>query len=127
MKNQVHFLGHLSRELVRQEMLNADCFVLSSLVETFGVVLIEALACGLPVVATRCGGPQDMVHPGNGLLVEPDDASSLSLALEQIVARADEYRPEQLREDCLRRFGPAAFVARATALFENAIGRTAAR
>ena len=67
---QVTFLGSLTREQVRQEVSEADAFVLSSEYETFGVVVIEALALGKPVIATRCGGPESIVVPSVGYLVE---------------------------------------------------------
>ena len=47
----------LNREQVRERMQKCDVFVLSSLHETFGVVVGEAMACGKPVISTRCGGP----------------------------------------------------------------------
>ncbi len=49
----------------------ADGFVLASNTETFGVVVIEALACGLPVVSTASGGPDHLVSSANGILVPP--------------------------------------------------------
>ena len=54
----VHFAGLLDRDGVRARMQACDGFILPSWAETFGLVLGEALACGRPVVATRCGGPE---------------------------------------------------------------------
>ena len=53
--------------------------------EAYGNVLVEAMACGVPVVAYRRGGPSELVQPGvNGLLVEPDDVASLAAAVDQV-------------------------------------------
>lgn len=61
LEKQVSLLGELTREEVRDEMQKADYFVLPSKYETFGLVLIEAMSCGLPVIATRCGGPESII------------------------------------------------------------------
>ena len=61
LESQVKLLGRRNRFEVRELMQNADCFVLSSFHETFGVVLIEAMSCGLPVLSTKCGGPESIV------------------------------------------------------------------
>lgn len=102
--SQVQFLGLLSRDHVRDAMARAHAFVLASQVETFGVVLIEALAMGLPLVATRCGGPEDIVTVANGLLVPPGDADQLGDAMAHVMQHASSYEPEQLRRDCVNRF-----------------------
>jgi UDP-glucose:tetrahydrobiopterin glucosyltransferase len=53
--------------------------------EAYGNVLVEAMACGVPVLAYRRGGPGELVQPGvNGWLVEPDDVTALAEALEQV-------------------------------------------
>lgn len=55
--------------------------------EAYGNVVVEAMACGVPVVAYRRGGPGELVQPGlNGLLVEPDDVVALAAAVEQVGA-----------------------------------------
>jgi teichuronic acid biosynthesis glycosyltransferase TuaC len=100
----VTFLGTLDRGSVVEEMQSADAFVLSSRHETFGVVLIEALACGLPVIATTCGGPECIVGPDDGLLVPPNDVSALASAMEQLMVQRSTYSAAQLRERCLARF-----------------------
>ena len=58
---QVHIVGKKNRNEIKFEMQQADCFVLSSYHETFGVVLIEAMSCGLPVLSTKSGGPESII------------------------------------------------------------------
>ena len=82
--HKVQFLGALSRTEVRGEMWSANAFVLASFRETFGVVLIEALATGLPVIATRSGGPEDIVSDEVGILVKPGHVDELSQAMQQL-------------------------------------------
>lgn len=92
--DQVEFLGLLSREQVREALWRAHAFVLPSHIETFGVVLIEAMATGLPVIATQCGGPEDFVNPDVGILIPPNDVPALTQALHTMLAD---------HEQCLRR------------------------
>lgn len=60
---KVHFLGALSGKLLAQAYCSADVFVFPSRTDTFGLVLIEALACGLPVAAYPVAGPLDIIGP----------------------------------------------------------------
>lgn len=62
LEKQVRLYGRATREEIRGLLHDSDAFVLSSLYETFGVVVIEAMACGLPVVATKCGGPESIIN-----------------------------------------------------------------
>jgi glycosyltransferase involved in cell wall biosynthesis len=80
----VRFLGELSREGVKAAMWEANALVLSSFQESFGIVLIEAMSTGLPVVATRCGGPEDIVTEETGILVEPGNIEQLSEAMQRV-------------------------------------------
>lgn len=81
---QVSFLGH--REDVPALLADADLFVLPSRSEAFPNGAIEAMAAGLPVVASRVGGLVDLIDEGRtGLLVEPDDARALAAAIESLV------------------------------------------
>ena len=83
-QDHIRFLGRLSREEVRRAMWRANAFVSSSYVETFGVVLIEAMATGLPVVATQSGGPSDIVSDEVGHIVPTGDVEALSRGMNQI-------------------------------------------
>ncbi len=77
LQKKVTFLGQLPRESIADLMTRSQFFVVSSLHETFSVVAVEALAVGLPVLATRCGGPEDFINSNVGILVEPGDVTAL--------------------------------------------------
>ncbi|MFN7976411.1 MAG: glycosyltransferase [Acidobacteriota bacterium] len=119
--SRVSFLGTLSRDGVRAEMQRAGAVILPSRYETFGVVLIEALACGVPVVATRCGGPESIVTEQNGILVPARDPEALATALSRMRAEAGRHDRAAIRADCVARFGRAAFTSAAGALYERVL------
>jgi glycosyltransferase involved in cell wall biosynthesis len=74
--------GEWSQQQVAQGMKDHDLFVLSSEVETQGIVLTEALCCGLPVVSTNCGGPADLnLSNEDGTIIPVNDPRALAAAL----------------------------------------------
>jgi glycosyltransferase involved in cell wall biosynthesis/predicted metal-dependent phosphoesterase TrpH len=78
----VVFLGELRGDALAQVYATADIFCFPSTTDTFGQVILEACASGLPVVAAAAGGAVELVRPGvNGLLVTPDDPAALANAL----------------------------------------------
>ncbi len=80
--DRLTFVGPVPRKNLLEEYARADLFVLPSLFEPFGIVLLEAMAAGLPVVATRVGGIPEVVADGEtALLVEPADAAELGAAI----------------------------------------------
>jgi glycosyltransferase involved in cell wall biosynthesis len=101
---QVKFLGLLDRAHVRDAMWRAHTLVNSSFYETFGVTLIEALATGLPVVATACGGPEDIVTPDVGRLIPVDDVDAMADALRWARQAYPSFDPARLREYAVSRF-----------------------
>jgi len=116
--SQVDFLGPLTRDQVIDEMSKCDALVSSSLVETFGVVLIEAMAFGRPVVATRCGGPEDIINGENGILVDIDEAS-LAKGLRDI--RKANFDPRIIQEGCFSAYGSDSFFKRLMKLYQTTI------
>jgi len=85
----VHFVGHLDITKLRRLYSTADVCVVPSRREPFGLVAIEALACGSPVVATNQGGLAEIINGDIGALVEVDDAPGLSKAILNELYRAD--------------------------------------
>lgn len=115
--DRVSFLGPLSRERVRDEMRCCSAFVISSLAESFGVVAIEALACGRPVITTDCGGPRDVVTPDCGLIVRAGDPRALAKGLGDLARQWKTFDPHQIRASAVMRFGQTAIAGRLCELY----------
>lgn len=124
LENSVEFLGGLQNEQVLDLMFRSDAFVLASRNETFGVVFIEALSQGLPVAATRCGGPQTIINENNGILVPVGDVQALAGALVSLYENRGRYDAQTLRVDCLSEFGEEAVVKQITAVYKTILGGT---
>jgi len=89
-QDQVTFGGFKPRQLLPYVYQNADIFALPSHSESCAMALLEAMACGLPVVATRIGGTTEHMEDGmNGFLVPPRDPRALAKALERLVRNPD--------------------------------------
>jgi len=84
------FVGHQEKEGLARALASTDVFLNPSITETFGNVTLEAMACGLPVVAAVATGATSLVHDGEtGTLVEPGDAEAFADALEAYVRNPD--------------------------------------
>lgn len=82
----VEFAGRVPHERVKDYMNQAEVFVLSSLSEGFPVTILEAMACGLPVVATRVGGVPDIIEDGaNGYLIDTENPEQIAEALLRVL------------------------------------------
>jgi len=121
---QVRFLGLLNREQVREAMWRANAFVLPSYVETFGVVLIEAMATGLPVIATRSGGPEEFVTPEVGYLVSPGDIKQLGEAMATAYGNGVVGSEEQISRWVKESFSFSAVSLRLIGLYMSLIRQT---
>lgn len=83
----VHFLGYLDEEQVIQELQQSDIFVLPSFVEGLSVSAMEAMAVGLPVIATNIAGMSELVEDGRtGILVRPSDGQAIADAVIRMIA-----------------------------------------
>ena len=118
---RVRFLGRQPRELIAEEYLHADAFALASRLETFGVVYIEAMAAGLPVIATACRGPEDFVDASNGILIPTENVPALTEAMRKMMRTRKNYRPEAISASVRERFSPEAMTERLTGVYESLI------
>ena len=120
---QVRFAGRLSRVEVREAMWRAHGLVSSSDHETFGVAIIEAMATGIPVVATRSGGPGDFVTRSVGYLVEPGSVAALARAMRELYENHAHWfaASQDIRAACERGFGERAVVEQLLACYQRAM------
>ena len=92
----VRSVGIVSNSQIPLWMGASDVLVLPSRSEGFGVVLIEALACGLPVIATRSGGPEDIITDGTGILIQPDNVGELNSAMTRVLDGSMKFSRQKL-------------------------------
>lgn len=116
-ESQVIFLGKLSRQQVKEEMALSNAFVLSSEYETFGVVLVEALALGKPVIATKCGGPESIVTPEVGYLISKNSEREMTDAFLELHQNWNEFDSFQIRQYCLENFSEQAVIEKLTKIY----------
>ena len=120
-ENQVTFTGALSREEVAKWMNKCDAFVLPSRYETFGVVYIEALASGKPVIGTFNGGAEDIVTKDVGILVNIDNIKELSDAMDYIRKNNKEYQYDKLRKYCTEKFSANVIIKKIINVYKEVI------
>lgn len=104
LEGRVTFEGLQPVGEVARHMATSAVLVLPSRLESFGAVLIEALACGTPVVSTRSGGPEDVVTPDVGHLVPVGDPAALARAVLDVLEHPSRYPPEAMRSFAVDRF-----------------------
>ena len=121
LENRVRFAGKKVPHELAHCMQESDLLVLPSRAESFGMVLVEALACGTPVVATRCGGPEDIVNEEVGVLVPPEDPEALARGIEYVLEHGADYDPARLRAHALENFGLESVGRRIESLYHEAL------
>jgi glycosyltransferase involved in cell wall biosynthesis len=111
----------ISHDAVAEEIRRHHFLVIASASETFGVVAVEALACGRPVLTTRCGGPEETVRDrSNGEIVE-NSCAGLAAGFLAITARLAEFDPHRLHQEASARFDQTAIALRLAKVYEELI------
>ena len=105
-RDNIKFYGSLARKEIAEVFSICDCFALLSAAETFGVVYVEAMAAGLPVIGTRCGGPEDFVNEENGILVGVDNVKAAADAIEYVYMHRNIYQSGVIKAYARDHFSP---------------------
>jgi len=104
---RIRFLGSLSRKDMLKEMQNASMLALTSRFEALGLVIAEAMSTGLPVLATRSGGPDSIVPAYAGILVNCESVPAVFVGLKNMYTRYSEFQSEKIRKFAIKNFGEA--------------------
>lgn len=117
----VSFADAVPWEDLPQYMAAADLFVLPSFSEGLTTSLVEAMACGLPVVATRCGGPEEVVNAEVGQLVAVGDAEDLAAGILAVLDEYDGYDREAISRQAEAHYDYRRLATRIYALYEDVL------
>ena len=98
LNTKIFFEGLKTNEEVYQYLLDSDFLVMNSLYETFSLICAEAMSCGKPVLATRCGGPNEFITAETGILTEPGNKSELKKNFLFMLANHRSFNPVIIRE-----------------------------
>lgn len=111
-QEQVILTGFLNEGELSDHFLLADLFVLPSKKEGFGIVFIEALACGLPVICGNADGSTDAIQDGQlGKAINPDNLTSLETAItEYLTTPLTEHKRQYLQNQCLLHFNETCYM-----------------
>jgi glycosyltransferase involved in cell wall biosynthesis len=121
LESRCRFLGLVPRSQVFDLYRNSDLAVVSSLHETFCLAAAEALAHGIPVVTTRCGGPEHFIGDDNGATVAAGDAKALAEGIRDVVERLGSFDPREIRRDVLDTYGPVGFLRALLPIYDRAV------
>ena len=121
LQNNVFLVGRKTKKEIVSYLQNSNVFVLSSHSETFSVVCIEAMALGLPVIATACGGPEEFVTEEVGMLVKTSDVDALALAMNEMYENAHEYNQIKIADFCKSNFAPKVIAEKLIMNFEEVL------
>jgi glycosyltransferase involved in cell wall biosynthesis len=117
---RVRLLGTLSKAEIGERLRESDALVLPSLGETFGTVLVEAMATGLPVLASRVGAIPEIVDDETGILVGAGDADALAGGLECLLERLARFRTSAILERA-RRYAGESVGRRLLSVYEDCL------
>lgn len=115
----IQWLGSLDKSRARVEFQQCDAFILPSRHESMGVVFAEAMACGKPVIATICGGPEEFIDTSTGFLVPTGEAGPVAEAMEKMMKEQPDFDPEVIRKKFEARFSSRVVVHQISTLYHR--------
>ncbi len=117
----VSFVQYADRTNMPFYYQQCDVFLSTSISESFGIAVAEAIICGKPVVVTRSGGIDDIVDGSNGLKVHIRDYQALAEAILRLKDREITFDAQKARQGIIDKFGTEAFLDRMTKVYQQAI------
>ena len=97
LNNHVSFHGNRNNDYVIKTLSQSHVLILNSYFETFSIICAEALLCGIPVISTKCGGPESFLNDKTGILIDLDNKKQLTTAMESMINNYNQFEPEKLK------------------------------
>jgi L-malate glycosyltransferase len=120
----IDFLGPLDRDEVIHQMSQCDAFVLASRHETFGIVYLEAMACGKPVIMTDTDAHLTIVQPSTGIVVPRENIDELATAMIELIQNRDSYHSDMIRSYCANHFSSNVIINRIVECYDEVLRGT---
>ena len=120
MNKYVKFVGKKNKKQIANILSKSNIYVMSSSLETFGIPGVEALLSGIPVVATKCLGPEEYVEEENGKLVEIGNIDEMVNAIDYVYKHLDNYKVSTLRNS-VKRYSAKEVTKKAISIYKSLI------
>lgn len=104
LSGSITLLGYIPHSKINNLLIDSHFYIHPSLSESFSIAVIEAMACGLPVIVTQCGGPEYFVNDEVGLVIEKESSEQIAQAIERIINNYSKYDPNSIRKYCIKNF-----------------------
>lgn len=121
LNDSIFLLGELNREEVAINMEECDCFILASRFETFGIVYIEAMNYGKPVIASITGGPDTFINEKCGLLVQNENIDEIKNAMIKMINDYDKYDKDYISRFCKNNFSEKTVANKLISIYREVI------
>lgn len=109
--SRCNFISYLPRIEIAKILNTANVFISTSIAETFGVAVREAMYCGIPVIATRSGGVEDSINPKTGILVNLGDYDAIAHSIISIKNKDIEFDADYIRSFAISQCGKQSFLS----------------
>lgn len=123
LSNQIEIIEHIGRDEICKFYQGADVLVSTSIAETFGISICEALFCGIPVISTENGGVDEMINERNGIKVKIQDETAVCDALLKIFNKEIIFDPQEIRNTVNHKFSKEVFVSKMDEIYNSAVNR----
>ena len=120
-EDKCKFYGLMDYDAIPAFMNRLDFFISSSRFESFGIVMVEAMASGLPVLATNSGGPSDFINQKNGLLIEPNNEDALKNGILEMIRIQDKFNRDEIRNFAVTNFSQDRFKHQIMHIYQEVI------
>lgn len=121
LRGKVRFTGVMLKEEIVREIQSHDALVMFSNYESFCVVIAEAMACGKPVISSRCGGLTELIDAELGYTIAPSDEAALSQAMLNLHMNYAKFEPKHIRKFVTDRFTQQQVAEKLNAVYQSVL------